>query len=331
MRIGQFGVGRIGAFHAAVLAGLDHVEELVLYDPASARAEELADRIGASVADSPQRLVDSVDATVIATPASTHSELVHMCLAAGRPTFCEKPVALDLGQMRRIVEHAEDTGTVLQVGYHRRFDAGYEAARRLRRDGALGRVYAVRMAGHDPSPPPLDYIAHSGGIFRDLHIHDFDILRHVLGQEVSEVYATGSAEGFPEFRQHNDYDTVATVLRLADGTVGVMTGGRDNRAGYDIRMEIFGSKDTVAVGLDDRTPLRSLEPGARPFAGPSWPDFQTRFEDAYRSELTAFVGVATGGSENPCTVTDAYEALRVAAAADRSVAEGRPVAVSEID
>lgn len=136
---------------------------------------------------------------------------------------------------------------------------------------------------------------------------------------------------FPEFRQHDDYDTAATVLRRADGTVGVMTGGRHSRAGYDVRMEIFGSKDTVAVGLDDRTPLHSLELGARPFAGPSWPDFQTRFEDAYRSELTAFVGWATGKSENPCTVTDAYEALRVAAAADRSVAEGRPVAVSEVE
>lgn len=330
LRIGQFGVGRIGASHARILSGAEGVDALLVYDPDRERARKLADGVGADVAASPDELIESVDAVVIATPTSTHVDLVTRCLDVGVPTFCEKPMALHLDDMRAILQKVEESSTVLQVGYHRRFDPGYQEARRLRRAGALGHVYAVRLAGHDPAPPPIDYIANSGGIFRDLHIHDFDVLRFVLDQEVTQVFAAGSSTGYPEFSKYGDYDTVVTMLWLSDGTLGVMTGGRENGAGYDIRMEVFGSNDTIAVGLDTRVPLHPVEPESPVLDEDAWPDFQTRFATAYAEELRTFVDVARSVVDNPCTAADAYVALRVAVAASRSAEKQRPVAVDEV-
>lgn len=330
MRVGLFGSGRIGTLHASILAANAHVERLVICDADHARAQQAAAAVSADVAATPDALLRHVDAAVVATPTDTHAELVHRCLDARVTTFCEKPVALDLAELRKVADHAADAATPLQVGFQRRFDAGYTEAKRRHDAGELGRVYAFRLAGHDPAPPHAGYIGASGGIFKDLHIHDFDILRFVLGHEVAAVHAAGAVLGFDEFAEHDDYDTSAATLRLVDGTLGVLTGGRHNPAGYDIRMELFGSRDSVAVGLDERVPLRSVEPGMRPFDGPAWPDFQHRFFAAYHRELDGFVDVARGAAPNPCTVDDAYQALRIAEAATRSAHEGRTVALDEI-
>ena len=330
MRVGVLGVGRIGTFHAQTLAAHSGVERLVLYDADAARARDLASSLAADVAESPEELLGRVNAAVVAAPTAFNAELVHLCLSAGVPALCEKPVALDLADLNKVVEHADDAGVPLQVGFQRRFDAGYREARRLCNNGDLGRIYTFRLAGHDPAPPHADYIATSGGIFRDLHIHDFDAIRFVLEQEVEEVVAYGGVLGFPEFAEADDYDSTVASIRMADGTLGVLSGGRHDPLGYDIRMELFGSRDSISVGLDERTPLRSVEPSMRPFAGPPYPDFQHRFEDAYRAEVATFLEVAAGREDNPCAAKDAYEALRIATACHVSAHERRPVGLEEI-
>jgi myo-inositol 2-dehydrogenase/D-chiro-inositol 1-dehydrogenase len=186
------------------------------------------------------------------------------------------------------------------------------------------------MAGHDPAPPPETYISVSGGIFRDFGVHDFDALRFVTGQEVSSVYAEGGVLGFPVFEKYGDVDAAAVVLRLSSGAFGVLTSTRHDPLGYDIRMELIGSGDSVAVGWDARTPMRSLEPGAGPAPEAPYRDFQDRFKDAYRAEIAYFLEVAAGRRESPCTAKDALEALRIAVACDLSRAGGRAVPLEEI-
>ena len=267
---------------------------------------------------------------VIAASTPAHAPLILASVEAGIPAFCEKPIALGYDDTVEVVEAVESSGAVLQIGFQRRFDSGYAEARRLVESGELGTIYSVRLATHDPEPPPEEYIAASGGIFRDLHIHDFDVLRWLTGAEAGEVYATGSVRGFDFFGTHGDVDTSAALITMQDGTVAVLTGGRHDPLGYDVRAEIFGSRDSVAVGVDARTPLRSVEPGTPPSEKTAYPNFQDRFLDAYRAELKYFLSLARGEAENPCTARDALEALKIAMAADLSLAEHRPVRVSEV-
>ncbi len=330
MRIGVIGVGRIGAFHARTLAGLAEVEEVVLTDASRSRAQELAGALGAKVAGSVDELLQMVDAVVITAATSAHAGLIHQVTEAGLPIFCEKPISLDLESTGAVVEHVRRAGVVLQMGFQRRFDAGYRAAHELVAGGGLGTLYLVRMAGHDPAPPHESYIPESGGIFRDFGVHDFDALRFVTGQEVVEVYADGAVIGFPVFARYGDVDTAVAILKLSGGTLGLLSTARHDPLGYDIRMELLGSGDSVAVGWNDRTPLRSVEPGVPPPPGPAYRNFQERFPEAYRAELVAFFDVARGLRSNPCTPEDALEALRIAVACDLSRAEHRPVRLEEV-
>jgi myo-inositol 2-dehydrogenase/D-chiro-inositol 1-dehydrogenase len=332
MHVGLVGAGRIGAFHGRVLAQSPAVDRLTVVDLNPDLAAEVAAKLGAGSVPTPQDLVDAdVDALVIAAATPVHVELIHLGADAGLPTFCEKPIALDLETTDAAIEHVAKAGIALQIGFQRRFDAGYRKARRCRESGELGRVYVVRLATHDPAPPDDAYVATSGGIFRDLHIHDFDILRWVTGQEVVEVYADGSVLHDQMFARHGDLDTATVALRLADGTLAVVSGARHNPRGYDVRMELFGSGDSVAVGADARTPLRSVEPGVPAPAGTGYANFMERFDAAYRAELAAFLEVAAGRAESPCTGDDARRALLIAMAADRSRAEHRPIRLEEME
>ena len=197
--------------------------------------------------------------------------------------------------------------------------------------GELGRLYVVRLAGHDPEPPHEAYIPASGGIFNDFSVHDFDVTRYLTGQEIVEVYADGDVLGFEMFAKYDDVDTAVATLRLSEGTRAILSCTRHDPLGYDIRTELFGSRDSVSVGLGPRTPMRSVEPGVPPPAGPAWKAFPDRFADAYREELRAFLRVANGEEESACTARDGLEAVRVAVAATRSMREHRPVKVAEVE
>jgi myo-inositol 2-dehydrogenase / D-chiro-inositol 1-dehydrogenase len=330
MRVGLLGAGRIGAFHAGVLAEHEDVDTLRVGDVDEDRAAAVAKEVGGQAGTIEEVIGSGLDAAVITAATSAHAELINACLDEGLPTFCEKPVALDYEDTVAIVDRVESSGSILQVGFMRRFDPGYMEAKRLVEAGDLGTLYSVHMFGHDHEPPPEGYIPHSGGIFRDLHIHEFDLLRWLTGTEAEEVYAQGSVREFDVFAEHDDFDTSAALIKMANGVLVVLTGGRHGPLGYDVRMEIFGSGDSISVGLGERTPLRSVEPGAPPSEEPVYTGLLGRFEQAYRNELAHFLDLVQGRAENPCTARDSLEALRIAMAAEAAVAEHRPVQLKEI-
>jgi myo-inositol 2-dehydrogenase/D-chiro-inositol 1-dehydrogenase len=323
-------VGRLGAAHAATLRGLKGVDELRVYDADASRAREVAAKVGARHVESIDAALDGVDAAVIVTPTDTHAPIIKRCLDAGIATFCEKPVSIGLPEAKDVVAHAARTKGRLQIGFQRRFDAGYRTAKDALAGGKLGPVYSFVMVSCDRLPPPDAYIATSGGEFKDQLIHDFDITRWLFSDEVEEVTATGSTLGFPQYEALNDVGTSAVLVKLRGGALGLITGMRHNEAGYDIHVEIHAAKDTLAIGVDPRTPWRSVEMDAPPLAGPPYPTFFVRFGEAYRSELDHFLRFARGEAENACTASDGLEALRIAEAAGRSWRERRTVKLSEI-
>lgn len=331
MRIGLIGTGRIGSFHAAALARQADASSLLLADADPARAVRLADRLGATAAPTVEQIFTwGVDALVVSCATEGHADLVVRAVRGGLPVFCEKPVAPDLERTLAVLREVAAVGGVLQLGFMRRFDAGYTTARELVRSGALGRLHTVRTTTADPSPPSAEYLRTSGGLYRDCLVHDFDMVRWVTGREVSEVYATGSDAGPPAFREAGDIDTASAVLTLDDGTLVSSTGTRCNGAGYDVRMELAGELDQVSTGLDDRTPIASTEPQGPPPATKPWPGFLERFAPAYEAELAAFVRLVRGDGPNPCDGVEALAAFRVAEACELSRRERRPVALEEL-
>ncbi len=330
MRISVLGVGRLGASHATMLAALPGITSLTVYDADPARAKDVAAPLGAKVVETVDEAFADVDAMVIVTPTDTHAPLIKRAIDAGLPTFCEKPIAMGIYETKEIVEHVKRQNGRLQIGFQRRFDAGYEKARQELASGSLGAVYSFLMVSCDRLPPPDAYIKTSGGQFKDQFIHDFDITRWLFAQEVVEVTATGSTKGAPQYDAMRDVATSAVMLKLADGTLGSMTALRHNEAGYDIHVEIHAAKDTLAIGIDPRTPWRSVEADAPKLAGPAYPNFFVRFGDAYKAELAHFLRFAKGEAENPCTAADGLEALRIAEAASMSWRERRTVPLSEI-
>ncbi|MFF5301424.1 MULTISPECIES: Gfo/Idh/MocA family oxidoreductase [unclassified Streptomyces] len=331
MRIGVIGTGRIGTIHARTLSRHREVGSLILTDVDPVRAQELANRLGETAAPSTEEIFKwGVDAVVITTATSAHAELIGRAARSGLPVFCEKPIALDLPGSLQAIAEVETAGTILQMGFQRRFDAGYTGAREAVRSGRLGRLHTVRAMTSDQTPPPAAYLPISGGLYRDTLIHDFDMLRWVTGHEVVDVYATGSDAGPSMFREAGDIDTAAAVLTLDDGTLATTTAARLNGAGYDVRMELAGELDQVVVGLDDRTPIASTEPTGPPAATKPWTGFLERFGPAYEAELIAFVEVVVGQRTNPCDGREALQALRIAEACEVSRREHRPVRLAEI-
>jgi myo-inositol 2-dehydrogenase/D-chiro-inositol 1-dehydrogenase len=330
MRVALIGAGRIGALHARLLTATPGVDRVVIADAMPERATTVARDVGAEAAASIDAALDGAETVVIAAATDAHPELVRAAIGRGLPTFCEKPLALDLGESIALCGEIERSGVPFQLGFQRRFDAGYREARRLVDTGELGTIYVVRLAGHDPAPPHESYIPVSGGLFRDFSIHDFDVLRWLTASEVEEVYADGGVRGFDVFARYGDIDTAVATFRLTGGAFAVLTVARHDPLGYDIRTELFGSKDSVSVGLGPRTPIRSVEPGVAGPAGPVWQNFLVRFEDAYRAEFAAFVRVARGELASPCTARDGVEALRLAEAATVAVKEHRIVRLADI-
>jgi len=331
MRIGLIGVGRIGAFHAGTLRGLPGVDSLIITDADPDRAREVARRHGAQAAESVTGLLGAgIDALVIASATGSHPELIKRGVRAGLPVFCEKPVAPDVDGTLDVIKATSGSAAGVQIGFQRRFDAGFRAAREAARSGSLGWLHTVRSTTLDAAPPPAGYIPGSGGIFRDCAVHDFDAIRWVTGREVVQVYATGANRGEEFFRAAGDVDTACAVLTLDDGTLAVVSCGRYNDAGYDVRLEVLGSAGSVCAGLDDRMPLRSAEPRERFPAGPAYRHFLERFGAAYVAELAAFIDVAAGRITSPCTLEDALEAFYVAEACELSRHRQQPVPVAEV-
>ena len=331
MRVALIGAGRIGLLHAGTLAAEDTITGLILSDVDGERARAAAAAVDGTVAASPEAAMDAADAVVIAASTDAHAALVRAAVDRGLPTFCEKPLALDLDATRELVDHVERSNGVVQVGFQRRFDPAYRVAKATLDSGALGTLYLVRLIAHDHEPPPDAYIPTSGGLFRDSSIHDFDALRWFTGAEAVEVYAVGAVRGFDVFARYDDVDTAVATITMSDGSLACLSQTRHDPRGSDIRMEAIGSGDSISVGLSERTPIRSCELDAGDmFSGPAWLTFLTRFEAAYRLELAEFLRVARGERASPCTARDGLEAMRISVAASRSRTESRPIALGEV-
>lgn len=321
MRIGVAGVGRIGAMHAANLTGLPQVDEVLLYDPVPGRAESAAAANGNRAVAELDDLLEESDGVLVATPTDTHPALVRACLAAGRPVLCEKPIAADLTAMRELVDEIERSTVPVLVGFQRRFDPAMVELRRRMTSGELGAIYHVRATGFDAEPPDFSYLPGSGGIFRDLLIHDLDAVPWLVNEPVVEVYASGSVQVNEAFAEADDVDNAVVLLKFAGGTHAVLSAGRHDPLGYDHRIEVLGARDSVAIGLDARTPLHA---GVPTNAG-AYPGFPDRFRHAYRNETAVFTEVVAGRAENPSPARDSLVSLTLADACERSRRTGQPV------
>lgn len=339
MRIGLVGLGRIGAFHAETLIGLPALETLVLSDARGEAAAEIAAHLRTirpdaqvEVAAGPEDLLASgPEGLVVATATKGHAEWIRRGVDAGVPTFCEKPVAGDLAETIELARLEAASSTPVYIGHQRRFDEGFRRAREAVTTGELGFVHTIRANTHDQAPPPAEFIATSGGIFRDCGVHDFDAIRFVTGREIVSAYAVGANKGADYFTEAGDIDTGAAVLTLDDDTLVLMSTTRYNGGGHDVRMEVMGEQGTIAAGLDHSLAMHSAEEAVDFPRGPQKWSFMERFLPAYRAELTSFFEVAAGRAPSPCTIADALEAFRAAEACELSRAEGRPVALTEIE
>jgi myo-inositol 2-dehydrogenase/D-chiro-inositol 1-dehydrogenase len=333
--LGVIGLGRIGAFHTETLSSLEGLDGLVVTDERTDVAAAVAAKHGVKAVDTVEELLSSgVDGVVIAAATPAHAELTLAAVERGIPTFCEKPIAATAAESARVAAVIARSGVPVQVGYQRRFDAAFAAAKRAVDDGALGTLHTVRSTTMDPAPPPMEYIAGSGGIFRDCAVHDFDVLNWITGQRAVEVYATGTVQGDPRFAEYSDVDTAAVVVTFDGGAMGIVSAARYNARGYDCRLEVHGFDDTVVAGWDDGVPVRNVDPhfgSAEDFpAGPAHHFFMDRFTDAFRAELAAFVQVAQGGAIPGATVADAVEVAWLAEAATESLRRHAPIRIEEV-
>ncbi|WP_050778144.1 Gfo/Idh/MocA family oxidoreductase [Micromonospora sp. ATCC 39149] len=319
LRVGLVGCGQIGRMYAEHLAASGDVA-LSCHDVHADQAATLAARVDGEACDDVERLLDGADAVVVTSSTESHDALVTLALKRNLPTFCEKPLTLDLHRTRELGHAADSSGTQLWIGFQRHFDAGFSALRDRIAGGDLGTVYTVRMFSHDASWPPLDRLAASGSIFRDLMLHDFDMVRWLTGREVTGVAAIGDVLAVPELAGLHDYDAVAATLGVDGGGVAVLTAGRHSPLGYDVRIEVLGSRDCLTVGLDERTPMRQVTEHG-PDRRPRHRDYRDRFAAAYRAQIDGFLAAARGGEPDRRAGTwrDSYAALALAMAAERSV------------
>ena len=312
MRIAVLGTGRMGRLRATALDRNPEVDDVVLAGGDPGRTRTAAEACGARAATVEEALAAGPDGIVVASATARHRQHLESSARLGVPVLCEKPIALTVEDTQATVDLLREAGAPVQIGYQRRFDPAIRAARDAAAGGRLGSLYSLRITVRDAEPSPEHFIPSSGGIFRDMHVHDFDLARWITGREAATVYATGAVRGFERFARHGDVDTSAVVLTMDDGMPVVIDGSRHDPRGYDMRVEVLGSQDVAAVGSGDRT----------------WASFEERFADAFVAETGAFLRLVREGGESACPPETALQALRIAEACDRSRAEGRPVAVS---
>lgn len=327
IRIAVIGAGRIGQIHASNLLQNDAAEVVYVSDVVEPAARRLADRCGATIATVDEVMNDaSVSAVVIASSTDTHADLVEQAAAAGKAIFCEKPLDLSAARAAACLLVAEDHKVLLSLGFNRRHDPSFSRLKEEIDAGTIGDVEVVSVTSRDPSPPPVEYIERSGGLFRDMMIHDFDIGRWLLGEEPTLVFAAGSVLADKKIGAAGDIDTAIAVLRTASGRMCQITNSRRCDYGYDQRIEVFGSKGMVRS--DNQTATQVEVADATGFSKePVLPFFLERYADAYRIQLDKFLRAAAGESVSIPGGHDGLRALQLADAAQQSIETGLPVDV----
>ncbi|KPP87943.1 MAG: myo-inositol 2-dehydrogenase / D-chiro-inositol 1-dehydrogenase [Rhodobacteraceae bacterium HLUCCA08] len=324
------GAGRIGQVHARAVASVDGARLVAVSDPVAEAAQAVADRFGCDIRSIDAIAAgDDVDAVVICTPTDTHADLIEQFARAGKAVFCEKPIDLSLARVRECLKVVDRTSTPLMVGFNRRFDPDFMAVKAAIDAGRIGAVEMVTIISRDPGAPPADYITRSGGIFRDMTIHDFDMARWLLGEEVETVMAQASVLTDPQIGALGDFDSANVILRSASGRQAIITNSRRAAYGYDQRIEVLGSKGMVAARNQHEANIEFA--GAEGFGAPPLLNFfMTRYTAAYAAEIAGFVAALADAGPMPATGHDGMMALALADAAVLSVEQGRAVRVGEV-
>jgi len=322
---GVLGAGRIGQVHARAISGNADARLVAVADAVPAAAEALAARHGCAIRSLDQiEQASDIDAVVICTPTNTHCELIERFARARKAVFCEKPIDLNVDRVRTCLDTVAERQAPLMVGFNRRFDPSFLALRRALDDGAVGAVEMIHITSRDPAPPPATYIKSSGGIFRDMTIHDFDMARFLLGEEITAVTATASVLVDREIGALGDFDTASLLLETASGKQCIISNSRRATYGYDQRIEVHGSLGMIAA--ENQRPVMMEVATSSGFLRPPLHDFfMTRYDEAYANEIAAFIAALRDGTAMSPSGEDGLKALQLADAADLSARDRRRV------
>ncbi|MFW2543260.1 inositol 2-dehydrogenase [Primorskyibacter sp. 2E107] len=328
VKFGVLGAGRIGQVHARAIASVPGAALVAVADAVAAAAQALHDQYGCEIRTIDEiRQADDIDAVIICTPTDTHADLIEDFVKAGKAVFCEKPVDLDVARARQVIETVAAENGTLMVGFQRRFDPDFRALKAAIDEGRIGKVEMVTLTSRDPGAPPPAYIQSSGGIFRDMTIHDFDVARWLLGEEVETVMAQASVLTDPEIGKLGDYDSVNVILRTASGKQCTITNTRRATYGYDQRIEVHGSGGSVSA-MNQREANIEIANGDGYTKPPLLNFFMSRYTAAYAAEIAAFVEAVQSGAATPTTGLDGLRALELADAALQSAKTGQAVSLS---
>ena len=330
VKFGLLGAGRIGKVHARAITADANATLVAVADALAPAAQMIADQYGCAVRSTDAILAaKDIDAVVICTPTDTHADLIEAFVKAGKAVFCEKPIDLSLARVKTCLDVVRAQKGTLMVGFNRRFDPHFKAVRAQIDLGTIGTVEMVTITSRDPGAPPLEYIKRSGGIFRDMTIHDFDMARYLLGEEIAEVTATAAVLVDPAIGKAGDFDSVQVLLKTKSGKQAMISNSRRATYGYDQRIEVHGSLG--AVSAENQRPVSIEVATAAGYTRPALHDFfMTRYTEAYAAEIAAFISALGGKGRAEPSGEDGLIALALADAALLSVAEGRVVKMSEI-
>lgn len=330
MRVGLLGAGRIGNVHAQAISSHPESELAAVSDAFETNAQALAKSYGCEVRSSDEIIADSsIDAVLIATSTDTHSDLIEAAAAAGKAVLCEKPVDLSLERASACLDNVGDKASGIMIGFNRRFDPSFGALKTAIDAGEIGKAELLSITSFDPAPPPVEYIKVSGGLFRDMMIHDFDMANFILGEAPVSVSAVGTSVVDPAIGAAGDVDTAAVTLTYADGSLAVIKNSRRAVYGYDQRVEVLGSEGLLqAHNVLENTLVKSTTAGVNS-AKPTY-FFLERYMPAYKAEWAAFVNAVQGKTDMPVNLHDGVAALAMAEAATRSTHSGQPVAMADI-
>ncbi len=330
LNVGLLGAGRIAGVHATAITSHPGSTLVAVSDYHMAYAEKLAASYGAAARSTEEIIADpAIDAVLIATSTDTHSDLIEAAAAAGKAILCEKPVDLSLERARACQTAVAGHDKPLMIGFNRRFDSNFSGVQAAVQAGEIGKAELLSITSFDPAPPPLAYVKVSGGLFRDMMIHDFDMANFLMGTPPVSVMAAGSAIVDPEIGAAGDVDTAVVTLTYADGRIAVIKNSRRAVYGYDQRVELLGSEGMLQVqNMLESTVVKSTADGVTG-AKPTY-FFLERYMGSYRTEWAAFVDAVNGTAEVPVTLADGVAALAMAEAATRSAQTGLPVRLSEV-
>lgn len=318
MHIGLFGAGRIGTVHAESIAAHPNAELAWVYDPVTEAAQRVATANGGRATSSIDDAFSGVDAIIIASPTATHVDLIIQAVEAGLPVLCEKPIDLDLARVDDCWAHIKDASPVVMIGFNRRFDPSFREIHDRIVAGEIGRLEQVTIISRDPQAPPPNYVAGSGGLFRDMTIHDLDMARFLLG-DIVEVHAVGSNLIDPGIAEAGDIDGAVIVLRAASGALATIANSRRCAFGYDQRVEAFGSAGMLQAANHLPTSVRLSSSEQTESAAPYLTFFRERYAAAYTAELSHFIDCVGSGTSPSPGFTDGREALALADAANESM------------